>query len=301
MNADLSSRDPARDRAGRASSVLLAWYFVIVWGSGFLATKAGLQYAAPFTFLTLRFALGIAVLLPMMWWLKPRWPQSTAAWGHVVIAGLMMHAIHLSGTHYAQYTAMSAGVVAIIMAAQPLLTAAIAARWLGEKPSPLQWLGVAIGLAGVGMIVWHKLDINAVSAQSVLSVAIGLAALTAGTLYQRKFCADVDLRAGAMIQFVTCFLVLLPLSFAVEGARVQWSWTLLLSIVFLVVFASIFAVNALHTLMRRGEATRVSSMLYLPPVVAVALEWALFDVRPTLMTAVGIVITSIGVALAARK
>jgi drug/metabolite transporter (DMT)-like permease len=301
MNTDLSSRDPARERTGRVGSVFLAWYFVIVWGSGFLATKAGLQYAAPFTFLTLRFALGIALLLPLMWWLKPQWPQSMAAWCHVVIAGLLMHAIHLSGTHYAQYTAMSAGVVAIIMAAQPLLTAAIAARWLGETPSLLQWLGVAIGLAGVGMIVWHKLDINAVSAQSLFAVAIGLAALTAGTLYQRKFCAEVDLRAGAMIQFVTCFLVLLPFSFAAEGARVQWSWTLLLSIGFLVVFASIFAVNALHTLMRRGEATRVSSMLYLPPVVAVALEWALFDVRPTLMTAVGIVITSIGVALAARK
>jgi drug/metabolite transporter (DMT)-like permease len=298
MNAAVTARQPAQERL---SSLFLAWYFVIVWGSGFLATKAGLQYVAPFTFLTLRFALGVALLLPLIWWLKPQWPRRAATWGHVVMAGFLMHAIHLSGTHYAQYTAMSAGVVAIIMAAQPLLTAAIASRWLGETPSPLQWLGVAIGLAGVAMIVWHKLDINAVSVQSLTAVAIGLAALTAGTLYQRKFCADIDLRAGTMIQFATCFLVLLPFSVAVEGARVTWSWTLVLSIVFLVVFASVFAVNALHTLMRRGEATRVSSMLYLPPVVAVALEWALFDVRPTAMTGIGIVITSIGVALAARK
>lgn len=298
MSAAATSREPAQNRV---ASVFLAWYFVIVWGSGFLATKAGLQYAAPFTFLMLRFALGVVLLLPLMWWLKPQWPRRAATWAHVVMAGLLMHAIHLSGTHYAQYTAMSAGVVAIIMAAQPLLTAAIAARWLGERPSGLQWLGVAIGLAGVGMIVWHKLDINAVSAQSLIAVAIGLAALTAGTLYQRKFCADVDLRAATMIQFVTCFLLLLPVSVAVEGAVVKWSWTLVLSIVFLVVFASVFAVNALHTLMRRGEATRVSSMLYLPPVVAVALEWALFDVRPTAMTLIGIVVTSIGVALAARK
>lgn len=297
MNA-ATSREPAQTRI---ASVFLAWYFVIVWGSGFLATKAGLQYAAPFTFLMLRFALGIVLLLPLMCWLKPAWPRSAATWAHVVVAGLLMHAIHLSGTHYAQYTAMSAGVVAIIMAAQPLLTAAIAARWLGERPSALQWLGVAIGLAGVAMIVWHKLDINAVSARSLMAVAIGLVALTAGTLYQRKFCADVDLRAATMIQFVTCFLLLLPVSVVFEGATVKWSWTLVLSIGFLAVFASVFAVNALHTLMRRGEATRVSSMLYLPPVVAVALEWALFDVRPTGMTLIGIVITSIGVALAARK
>jgi drug/metabolite transporter (DMT)-like permease len=196
---------------------------------------------------------------------------------------------------------MSAGVAAIILAAQPLLTAAIAAFWLGEKPSAQQWSGVAIGLVGVALIVWHKLDIAAVSAASLAAVAIGLATLTAGTLYQRKFCATADLRSSTLIQFVVSLLVLAPVSVIVEGAVVRWSWTLLAAITFLVVFASILAVNALHTLMRRGEATRVSSMLYLPPVVAVTLEWMFFDVVPTFVSLIGIAVTAIGVALAARK
>ncbi len=291
-------------RAGASvqpNSALLAWYFVIVWGSGFLATKAGLEYAAPFTFLALRFIIGIAVLAPILVWFKPRWPATPIEWFHVVVAGLLVHAIHLSGTHYAQYQGMSAGVAAIIMAAQPLLTAAIAAFWLHERPSAQQWLGVAIGLAGVAMIVWHKLDIAAVSAGSLIAVATGLAALTAGTLYQRKFCATADLRSSTLIQFVVCLLALAPLSLIWEGAAVRWSWTLIFAITFLVLFASILAVNALHTLMRRGEATRVSSMLYLPPVVAVALEWWFFGVVPTTVSLIGIAVTAMGVALAAKK
>jgi drug/metabolite transporter (DMT)-like permease len=283
------------------SDNLLAWYFVIVWGSGFLATKTGIQYAAPFTFLSLRFAVGVVFLLPIVLLLKPRWPETSSDWFHIIVAGLLMHAIHLSGSHYAQYLGMSAGVAAIILAAQPLLTAIIAARWLGERPTKRQWMGVAIGLAGVAMVVWHKMNIAAVGLASLAAVAIGLAALTAGTLYQRRFCASADLRSSALIQFVACFLVMAPFAYFVEGAVVRWSWPLLFAILFLVVFASILAVNALHTLMRRGEATRVSGMLYLPPIVAVALEWPLFGVVPTMLSVIGIAVTCVGVALAVRK
>ena len=283
------------------SDNVLAWYFVIVWGSGFLATKTGIQYAAPFTFLSLRFAVGVAFLVPIVLLLKPRWPETSSDWFHIIVAGLLMHAIHLSGSHYAQYLGMSAGVAAIILATQPLLTAIIAARWLGERPTSRQWIGVAIGLAGVAMVVWHKMNIAAVGIASLAAVAIGLAALTVGTLYQRRFCANADLRSSALIQFVACFFLISPFAYFVEGAVVRWSWPLLLAILFLVVFASILAVNALHTLMRRGEATRVSGMLYLPPIVAVALEWPLFGVVPTMLSLIGIAVTCVGVALAVRK
>jgi drug/metabolite transporter (DMT)-like permease len=292
---------PGKKAPLHISDNVLAWYFVIVWGSGFIATKTGIQYAAPFTFLSLRFAVGVAFLLPIVLLLKPRWPDTSAEWFHVIVAGLLMHAVHLSGSHYAQYLGMSAGVAAIILAAQPLLTAIIAARWLGERPTARQWAGVAIGLAGVAMVVWHKMNIAAVGIASLAAVAIGLAALTAGTLYQRRFCANADLRSSALIQFIACFFVMAPFAYFVEGAVVRWSWPLLFSILFLVVFASILAVNALHTLMRRGEATRVSGMLYLPPIVAVALEWPLFGVVPTMLSVIGIAVTCVGVALAVRK
>ena len=285
----------------RIADAFLAWYFVIIWGSGFIATKIGIQYAAPFTFLALRFAFGVLCLIPVVLWVKPQWPSTPGAWGHVIVAGLLMHAIHLSGSHYAQYLGMPAGITAVILALQPLATALIAIRWFGERPSVRQWIGIALGFGGVALIVWHKIDLNAVSVGSLVAVVGGLISLTAGTLYQRRFCPTVDLRAGAMVQFAASLLVLVPLSLAFEGGAIHWGWPLLGSIAFLVILASILGVNALHTLMRHGEATRVTSMMYLPPIVAVVLELFLFGIVPSALSIAGIVITSVGVALAMAK
>ena len=285
----------------RTSSSWLAWYFVVVWGSGYLATKVGLQYAPPFTFLTLRFAFGLLLVIPIAWVVKPRWPASLSQWLHIAVAGLLMHAINLGGSHYAQYLGMSAGIAALVLALQPLVTAMAAAPLLHERLNFLQWLGVALGLAGVALVVWHKIDLGAMSIGSLVGIFIALTAMTVGTLYQRIFCPAVDLRAASVVQFAATVLVLAPLAIGVEGFEFRWSWPLLAAIGFLVVFASIFAVNALHTLMRRGEATRVTSLLYLTPIIAVALEWLMFGIYPTWLTALGIAVTCAGVALVALK
>src|SRR5215471_6887405 len=149
------------------ASPVLAWFFVAVWGSGYIATKTGLQYVPPFTFLALRFAAGLCLLVPLaLYWQRRealRWPATRRAWMHVIVAGLLMHAANLGGSHYSQYLGMSAGVTALVLAAQPLVTAAIAAPLLGERLRPAQWFGVFTGLAGVALVVWHKIDIRAIS------------------------------------------------------------------------------------------------------------------------------------------
>ena len=274
----------------------LAWYFVTVWGSGFLATKIGLQHAAPFTFLTLRFAVGLAFLVPIVLVMQPRWPGGREL-GHVIVAGLLMHATHLGGSHYTQYLGVSAGITALILSAQPLITALIASRWMGERLAWRQWAGIAIGLAGVALIVWHKIDVQEASFASLVAITVSLAGVTAGTLYQRVFCPLVDLRSAAAVQFVATILVLAPLAWTFEDTTIRWSWSLVGAILFLVIGASILAVSALHLLMRRGHATRVTSLIYLTPIFAVGLEHAMFDVVPSALSLAGIAVTCLGVAL----
>ena len=283
----------------RGYDTLLAWYFVSVWGSGFLATKIGLQHAPPFTFLALRFAFGIACLVPIVLLTRPRWFASRADFAHVVVAGLLMHAVHLGGSHYTQYLGMSAGITAVLLSVQPLLTGLVASRWMNERLAPRQWVGIAVGLAGVALVVWHKLDIHEATFASLVAIGISLLGMTAGTLYQRAFCPLVDLRSGALVQFAATLIVLAPLAWLVEDAQVDWSWSLGGSIVFLVIGASLLAVNALHTLMRRGQAARVSSLLYLTPVIAVVLEMVMFGIIPSGLSVVGIAVTCLGVALLA--
>lgn len=276
---------------------LLAWYFVAVWGVGYVATKAGLQYAAPFTFLSLRFAFGLLCLAPMVLFWRIEWPSTGKAAAHLVVAGLLMHAVQLGGSHYAQYLGMSAGVAALIIACQPLVTALVASGWLGERLAPRQWAGVAIGLAGVALVVWHKIDIREVTLGSLVGTLFGLAGVTAATLYQRRFSPRADLKAAAVIQFAATLAVLAPLALVVEGFEVRWSAELGFAIVFLVVFASILGVSVLNYLMRHGDATRVASMMYLPPLFAVAAEAAFFGLVPSGLALAGIAVTCAGVAM----
>jgi len=286
---------PPADRRGFES--LLVWYFVIVWGSGYLASKIGMQYAPPFTFLTLRFAFGVACMLPIVLIARPPWPASRAELGHVIAAGLLMHVMNLGGSHYTQYLGVSAGITAVLLSVQPLLTALIAARWMEERLTGRQWLGIALGLAGVVLVVWHKIDVREMTLGSLLAVTISLVGITAGTLYQRIFCPLVDLRVSALVQFAASVVTLAPLAWLIDGFEVNWAWPMFGAIVFLVIGASILAVNALHMLMRRGEATRVTSLIYLTPIFAVVLEFALFEVVPSVLSVAGIAVTCFGVAL----
>ncbi|HEX2198020.1 MAG TPA: EamA family transporter [Burkholderiales bacterium] len=278
-------------------NALLAWYFVAVWGAGYIATKIGLQHAPPFTFLTLRFAFGLLCLMPVVLLWKPRWPRTPSEFGHLAVAGLLMHAVQLGGSHYAQYLGMSAGVAALIIACQPLVTAAVVSGWMDERLAQRQWAGVVIGLAGVALVVWHKMDVREVTLGSLIGTLFGLGGVSAATLYQRKFSPRADLKAAAVVQFAATLVLVAPLALAVEGFQVRWSAKLGLAIAFLVVFASIVGVSVLHYLMRHGEATRVASMMYLPPVFAVVLEAAMFGVVPSTLALAGIAVTCAGVAM----
>jgi drug/metabolite transporter (DMT)-like permease len=278
-------------------NALLAWYFVAVWGVGYVATKMGLQHAPPFTFLSLRFAFGLLCLLPVVLAFRIAWPKTAREWGHLAVAGLLMHAVQLGGSHYAQYLGMSAGVAALIIACQPLVTAAVASAFLNERLGARQWMGVVIGLAGVALVVWHKMDIREVTVGSLVGTLFGLGGVTAATLYQRKFSPKADLKAAAVIQFAATLAVLAPLALAVEGFPVSWAGELWGAIAFLVIFASILGVSVLNYLMRHGAATRVASMMYLPPVFAVLAEAALFGVVPSGLALAGIAVTCTGVAM----
>lgn len=283
--------------SSRRHDLFRAWFFVLVWGSGYLASKAGMQYAAPLTFLSLRYVFGVVCMLVWLLISRPLWPSTRKEVIHICVAGLLMHAINLGGSHYAQFLGMSAGITALLLATQPLLTAIFASRMLGEKLSYRQWLGVLVALIGVSLVVWHKINAQTGTLASFVAVVVSLAAITSGTLYQRAFCKNVDLRSASFIQFVASLIVLMPLAVGIEGFEIRWNWTLVISVVFLVVFASIAAVNILHKLMRQGHATKVTSLFFLTPVVAVLLEWGMFDFTPTWLTASGVVITCAGVAL----
>lgn len=301
LSSPVPSATPSLGIIQRRLDTILAWYFVIIWGASFLAVKVGLRYTAPFTLMSLRYLLGVVFLVPLVLLTRPVWPSKRREFLHICVAGLLIHATNLSASPYAQYLGMSAGITALILATQPLLTAMVSHWVMNDQLRGAQWLGIGVGLIGVGLVVWHKINVHAMSLPSLAAVGIALGGITTGTLYQRMFCKSVDLRSASLLQFVTASLVLVPLACVTEGFVIHWSWPLIGSVLFLVVCTSILGVNTLHVLMRRGHAAKVTSLFYLVPIVAVLLEWIMFDVIPTPITLMGFIVTCSGVALVSWK
>jgi drug/metabolite transporter (DMT)-like permease len=271
--------------------------FVLLWSTGFIAAKYGLPYAPPLTFLLYRFALVAMLMMAVALATGARWPDTPAQAGHVAVSALLVHGAYLGGVFIALAGGMPAGMAAMLVGLQPLLTVAIARGWLGERVVPRQWLGLLLGLAGVWLVVRHKLAL-AGDLSGLAALAVALAGISVGTLYQKRFCSHVDLRAGAVIQFGACAVVYLPLALALERAPVRWTPEFAFALGWSVVVLSVGAISLLYWLLRHGAATNVAGLFFLVPAVTAVMAWLMFGETLDALAITGMVLISVGVALA---
>lgn len=299
----MSTRPPPPDRSDglTPAAFTVPALFVVLWSTGFIGARLGLPHAEPLTFLTLRYLAVLALMLPLALVLRAPWPASITEVRHIAIAGLLMQGSYLGGVFCAVHAGMSAGVVALIVGMQPLLTAAAAGRLLGERVTPLQWGGLALGLTGVALVVWQKMSLHGLSTGSLLLALGALAGITLGTLYQKRFCPSFDLRTGSVIQFAAALTVTLPLAFSIETMQVQWTGEFLFALGWLVLVLSVGATTMLFRLIQRGAATRVTSLFYLTPAVTAVMAWLMFAETLGVTAVLGMAIAVAGVALANRE
>ncbi len=283
--------------AGRWPAAMPA-VFVVLWSSGFIGAKYGLPYAEPLTFLLWRFVLATGLLLALA--LRAPWPRSAAEAGHIAMAGLLVHAGYLGGVFGAIAQGVSAGEMALIAGLQPVLTAAAAGPVLGERVSARQWTGLALGLAGVVLVVQHRLTLAAPPAGYALAV-IALLGITAGTLYQKRWCAHMDLRSGGVIQFAASAAAMALLAPALETMNIRWTGEFVFALAWLVLVLSLGAITLLYLLIRRGAAARVTSMFYLVPPVTALMASGMFGEELTAIGLAGMALTVAGVALAVYR
>jgi drug/metabolite transporter (DMT)-like permease len=216
---------------------------------------------------------------------------------HLAIAGILVQGCYLAGVWVAISQGMPAGLTALIVNLQPVLTALTAPWWLGERQSVRGWLGLLLGFAGVAMVVAHRVSIDHLALSSILLSVIALVGITAGSLWQKRFVPQFDLRTGTCVQYLSSLLFFAPLAWFFEGVWPTWHPDLLGTMLWSVFALSIGAVFLMFTLMRRGEATRVASLFYLVPPVTALMAWALFREPFGLMAAFGMVVTAVGVSL----
>lgn len=272
--------------------------FVALWGTGFISAKFGLPYAGPLTYLLYRFALVAALMMAVALAVGVRWPQRPITWLHLTSAGLLVHGLYLGGVFVAISRGMPAGTASMLVGMQPILTVFLARWWFGERTGARQWWGLLIGLAGVYCVVEHKIRVTGLDWIGSLSVLVALIAISIGTLYQKRFCGGVDLRAGTAVQFGACALTYAMIAPRFETLRVDWTWQFEFALGWSVLVLSVGAISLLYWLLRKGAAADVARLFYLVPAVTAVMAYLLFDEPITSLAVAGMGLIAAGVLLA---
>jgi len=273
----------------------IAPIFVILWSTGFIIAIYGMPHAEPMTFLVLRFSGVVVCMLPIVFLSKAPWPSESQVI-HIAISGIFLQAGYVGGVWIAVKEGMSAGLIALIVGLQPILTAWLAAL-IAEKVTKQQWLGLVIGLMGVGLVVWTKLSLIGLSWLSLGFGFFALLSITAGTLYQKKYCSQFDIRTGSVIQFAASVLICVPLMLIFDTMEIEWVPEMIGALLWGIFALSIGAISLLFILIRNGETTRVTSLMYLTPPTTALMAWALFNEPITWTIVLGIALTSSAVLL----
>jgi drug/metabolite transporter (DMT)-like permease len=272
--------------------------FIFIWASGYVVAKYGLPYAEPLTFLCLRYLGVVAFMLVLAVAMRAPWPQRKD-WGPIAIAGILMQAGYLGGIWCAVKLGMPAGVAALIANIQPILTA-VAGPLIGERIRGKQWLGLTVGIAGVALVVANKISAVGLSLSSVALAVMALLTMTSGTLYQKKACPSFDVRTGQVIQFAASLFITLPFALLLETQHIQPTPQFFAALAWSVFVLSGVGISVLFIMIRHGEATKVTSYMYLVPAVTAVMAWLMFDEKFTLTAAIGMAIALAGVALVVR-
>jgi drug/metabolite transporter (DMT)-like permease len=273
--------------------------FVFLWSTGFIGAKYGLPYIEPMTFLAVRMAVVVLLHILIVWWSGARLPNK-AETGHSIAAGLMVHGLYLGGVFTAISQGVPAGISALIPGLQPILTSTIANRWLGEKVSRLQWIGLALGLIGVVLVLHDRSIVGAGSPLGWLGSFVSLLGITLGTLYQKRYCGGIDWRSGNLVQYTAACVLFTIAAFAFETRVIHWSGELVFAIAWLVLVLSLGAVALMYWLIRRSAATGFASLFYLVPVVTALMAYALFGEKLDMLSIAGMVVCAAGVVMVNR-
>ena len=282
-------------------SVGFPFLFVMLYGTGFVGAKYGLPYASPITFLVLRFAIAACAVAALGLFFGAVWPKSWREVFHIAVAGILTVGTFSIGVFVAIDMGLSPALSALIIALQPVLIALVARRVLGETLSMYQWGGLGLGLLGILFVVSQKLDFTSVHMAGLLMAVIGLLGLSFGNLYQKRFCANMNIFSGGSIQSIASCIVALPLALLFEDMTVEWTFEFITALAYMSIGVSIGALSLLYVMIRRGEVSRVASIFYFVPVSAAIVSSLLFEEVIDLQMAIGIAITALGVMLVNRK
>lgn len=273
--------------------------FVVLWSSGFIGARYGLPYIEPMTFLAVRMVLVVLVFAAIALIARASWPSPIEI-GHSLTAGALVHGLYLGGVFVAISQGVPTGISALIPGMQPIVISTIANRWMGEKVTRLQWFGLGLGLIGVLLVLHDREIVLAGSLLGWIASFASLIGIALGTLYQKRFCGEIDWRTGNLVQYAGATVLFVLAAFAFETRAIHWTGELIFALAWLVFVLSVAAIGLMYWLIRRWAATGFASLFYMVPALTALLAFLLFGERLDTLSVVGMVVCAVGVVLVNR-
>jgi drug/metabolite transporter (DMT)-like permease len=278
---------------------VVPWVFVLLWSTGFIGARLVVGDADPLAVLAVRFALACAFAFLIVLVTRARFMGWKMA-GHVAVVGLLLHGVYLGGVFWSIAEGLPAGVSALIVGLQPIVTACLVGALLGERVARLQWIGFAAGLVGIALVLWERLAIGGVGFAAVALSFIALAGITAGALYQKRFCTDVPIWPAAVVQYAAATVLVGIGTLAFEDSRIEWTPKVIGGLAWMVLVLSIGAVSLLMLVIRHSSAAQTASLLYLTPPLAALEAYLIFGEELHVLAIVGLAVAATGVFLVLR-
>ncbi|MCB1377958.1 MAG: EamA family transporter [Alphaproteobacteria bacterium] len=277
--------------------------FVVMWATGFVVARLSAPHVDPLSFLAIRFPIAGALFVAIALALRAPWPGRTLAF-HAALAGAFLHGGYLGPVYWAVAHGMPAGVSALIVGLQPLITAILASWMVREEISLRHWLGLAVGIAGVALVVWPKLDLATTGGITPLTTAVnvlGAISISLGTVYQKRYATGLNLASGGAWQYLGASLVVMALALAMEDFRFDHSFNAWFALGWSVVVLSLGAITLLMLLIRHGDVSRVSGLIFLVPGVSALMAYGLFGETLTPVQIIGMAVCAAAVLIVTRK
>ena len=275
--------------------------FIFLYGSGFVFTALGLQNSSPIAFLTLRFFIAFFILLIIATIMKVEWPNSFKEFIHISTAGMLTVGVFSIGVFLSIDFGVSASLSALIIALQPIIVTFLAVKFLGEKLNNRIIWGLILGIIGVAFVVSTKSSFSTNDLLGVIFSIIALLGLSFGNIYQKKFCANMNLFSGGSIQTLASTILTLPLLLFYEDVHIEFNSDFIIALLYMSIAVSIGALSFLYIMIKNGSVSKVSSIFYLVPVSASIVGYFVLDAKFDINIFIGIIFVLCSIILINKK
>ncbi|HHP7233804.1 MAG TPA: DMT family transporter [Desulfobacterales bacterium] len=285
----------------------LAVGFILLWNSGFIGAEYALPYTEPLTLLFWRYwLLAFILFVYLVICRRLEWPGFNAVL-IALLVGVLAHGIWLGCVFFSLQYGVPAGIVALVVALQPMTTGALSGLVVGERTPLVRWAGLLIGLGGVLVAVLARTELSDAGSVFAYLIPFGsVAAITVASLIQRRLQVQrhadrlaVDL--GLFYQCLGTALAATIPAFLLEGLVTEWSPLFMGALLWLTLGVSLGAYALMWILIERIDATRVASLFYFGPPVTMLMAWAAFGDSLLATDLIGLGVIAVGVIITQMK